>query len=103
MLDKELFVASIETVDLFVYDPVAFTRLRVIHLEGSYGPRDIAACQQKKCLVLVNSVSDSSLCCINRKGKVLNQWEVPYDPHNLSVMPSGNILLTCNTVLIPEY
>ena len=84
-------------MELFVYDPVTYTRLRIIHLDGLSGPRDIAACQQMKCLFLV---VNSSLASIDRKGKLLKQWEVPYDPHNISVTSSGNILLTCNARIL---
>jgi len=43
---------------------------------------------------------NSSLASIDRKGKLLKQWEVPYDPHNISVTSSGNILLTCNARIL---
>jgi len=34
ILDRELLVASLKRMELFVYDPVTLTRLRIIHLAG---------------------------------------------------------------------
>lgn len=98
MLNGELFVAAFEG-SIFVHDSVFYKKLRTIKLKGSARPRDIAACQRKACLFVVDSFSES-LLCIDPKGKILMHWKVPDKPHNLSVTHSGNILLTCNARIL---
>lgn len=102
LLNNELFVASINAVFLFVYNPVTFEKLRNVEMLGLAGPRDIASCESKSCLFIVNIMSGSSIFCIYPNGKIRKQWEVPYEPHNLSVTSSGNVLLTCNAKIL-EY
>lgn len=104
LLNKELYVASINTQSLLVYDPLSFKEVRTVLLEdeGVAGPRDIAAYQPKNCLFVVNVFSGSSLLCTDSQGKTIRKWELTYVPHNISVTPSGNLLLTCNARIL-EY
>lgn len=102
LLNNELFVASIDAVFLFVYNPVTFEKLRNVEMLGLAGPRDIASCESKNCLFIVNILSGSSIFCIYPDGKIRKRWEIPYEPHNLSVTSSGNVLLTCNAKIL-EY
>lgn len=101
LLNDELFIISLYSNCLFVYNNLNFTQQRVVAVDGLENCRDIVSCQKNKCLYLI--CCPSSLKRVDVNGKVLAQWSIDFDPCNLSVTSAGTVVLTCNPAGIFEY
>ena len=114
LLRDELFVSSILSRQLIVHSSTTFEQLRTMLLpEDFFRPRDLAACQLKNCLYLVEAkgyedggfLIDGSVVRVDVRGKLIKAWDIsaPFsaddvrvdEAYNLSVTRAGSLLVAC--------